>query len=214
MAEPATPWLAVLGNPAVLRAILVVFASAPSIAFVLNWGAKFLVREHGLTQAQVGSYLWLPPVFFDVGAILFGHVASKRAAKSGGRPERGLFAAAALLSVAMVAMPAAGDPWTAVVVAGVAMAGGGGLFALLTADMLMRVSPGVVSSAGGITAAAQSLAYIVANPLVGASVQRTGSYTTMVIALSLWAVPGCVAWLLWRPPPPWRQSPGPSTSTS
>jgi ACS family hexuronate transporter-like MFS transporter len=173
---------------------------------VLNWGAKYLVREHGLTQLEVGSYLWLPPVFFDVGAIGFGHFASKNAAASGGRPQRGLFAMAAVLSMAMVAMPFTGGPWSAIVVAGIAMAGGGGLFALLTADMLMRVSPRVVSSAGGISAAAQSLAYIVANPLVGASVQRTGSYTTMIVALSLWVLPGCVAWLVWRPPPAWRYS--------
>ena len=51
-----------------------------------------------------------------------------------------------------------------------ALVGGGGLFALLTGDMLSRALPWRVSTAGGMTAAAQSLAYVVANPLMGAAI--------------------------------------------
>ncbi|MEJ7734799.1 MAG: MFS transporter, partial [Polyangiaceae bacterium] len=158
-------WLSVLRHAAVLRAIAVVFSASPAIALFLNRGAKYLVRAHGLTQSDVGRYLWLPPLIFDAGAIAFGHYASKRARHRDGAPDRMLLSMAMVLATAMALVPFAPGPWSAVATAGVALAGGGGLFALLTADMLMRVDPGVVSTAGGITAAAQSLAYIIVNPL-------------------------------------------------
>jgi hypothetical protein len=63
------------------------------------------------------------------------------------------------------------------------------------------VPPAIVPTAGGTCAAAQSLAHIVALPLVGRSVQTTGRYTVAAVALGLWVVPGCVVWMLWRPPP-------------
>ena len=87
------------------------------------------------------------------------------------------------------------------------MAGGGGLFAILTADMLARVPPSAVSLAGGLTAAAQSLAYIVANPLIGRSVQRTHTFAWATMSLAAWLVPGCLLWLLWKAPPIVRSSP-------
>lgn len=196
--DQAPPIGEILRHPAVLRAIVVVFASAPTIAFVLLWGSKFLVRSYGLSQAQVGHYLWVPPLAFDAGAVIFGDLASRR--RDEGSP-RALFAAATLLSLAVGLVPLARGPWAGLAICGVALAGGGGLFALLTSDMLARVPPSAVSLAGGCTAAAQSLAYVVANPLIGRSVQATGQYTNVLVALAIWTVPGCVLWLWWPPPP-------------
>jgi hypothetical protein len=103
--------------------------------------------------------------------------------------------------------PLAKGPWQAMAFASIALAGGGGLFALLTSDMLARVPASAVSLAGGCTAAAQSLAYIVANPLIGRSVEARGDYHMVFWSLALWTLPGCVVWLLWRAPkarPPQR----------
>jgi hypothetical protein len=68
--------------------------------------------------------------------------------------------------------------------------------------MLARVPAAQVSSAGGITAAAQSLAYIVASPLIGAGVDAYHSYVPILWPLALFNVPGCVIWLLWKRLPP------------
>jgi ACS family hexuronate transporter-like MFS transporter len=195
--DVAPPMREILRHPAVLRAILVVFASAPTIAFLLLWGSKYLVRTYGLTQTEVGHYLWFPPLCFDLGAVAFGDLSSRSREDT----PRKLFAVAALLALAVFAAPMAKTPWGSIAICGVALAGGGGLFALLTSDMLARVPAAAVSLAGGCTAAAQSLAYIVANPLIGRTVQKTGSYSTVLTALAIWTIPGCVAWLLWRPPP-------------
>jgi hypothetical protein len=136
--------------------------------------------------------------------VLFGDLAVRRAHRRGqdGSPANGLVLVAALLQMTIALMPMATDPWSAMVIGGLSMAGGGGLFALLSSDMLARVPQRAVSSAGGMTAASQSLAYIVANPLIGASVDRLQGYDVSLIALGAWILPGALVWIFWRPPPP------------
>jgi predicted MFS family arabinose efflux permease len=198
--------LAVVRHPAVLRAVVVVLASAPAISFVLNWMAEYLVRTHHVSQTEVRTYLWLPPVLFDLGAVAFGHLASLRFQERRGAPERLLLTVAMLTCASVGLLPLGGpEPWVSTLVAGLALAGGGGLFALVTADMLMRVPPHLVATAGGVTAAAQSIAYIAANPLIGRSFERTGGFAEAAVALAIWLVPGCLAWLLWAPPPPFAE---------
>jgi cyanate permease len=87
------------------------------------------------------------------------------------------------------------------VIAAVSLAGGGGLFSLATAEMMAQVPATRISAAGGITAAVQSLAYIVANPLIGLSVDHSKSYTPIFLALTAWVIPGTVGWLLLAPRP-------------
>jgi cyanate permease len=77
------------------------------------------------------------------------------------------------------------------------MAGGGGLYGRLTADMLARVSPAHTSTAGGISAAAQSITHIIANPLVGKVVDVTHSYDAVLVTLGVIVIPGAIAWIVW-----------------
>jgi ACS family hexuronate transporter-like MFS transporter len=189
---------AIVLHPAVLRGVLVIVATSPLLSFYFNWSAKYLVHDHHLLQKDLAQYLWFPPLFFDAGAILFGHFASRARARGEDAVPRRLVALATLLMIGSFAAPFAGSPLATLLVASVSLAGGGGLFALATTDMMARVSPRQVSAAGGITAAAQSLAYIVANLLIGPSVQASGSYTPAFIGLTAWILPGCIVWLLWR----------------
>ena len=190
-----SPW-AILGHRAVVRAIVLVIASAPFINLVLNWGAKLLAREHHVAQSHMGDYLWLPPILFDIGAVVFGDLATRHARKTNGAPAKKLVFVAMLLATTVAAIPFATGPWGVAGSAAIAMAGGGALYALLTADMLARVPPDAVSTAGGITAAAQSIAQIVVNPLIGAAVERFGSYAVPSVALAIWVVPGTLYWIL------------------
>jgi hypothetical protein len=82
------------------------------------------------------------------------------------------------------------------------MAGGGAMFALIAADVLGRVPPSSVSTAGGLCAAAQSLAQILASPLIGLGLSKLGGYGPIVVALALWNIPGAILWLSWTPPLP------------
>jgi ACS family hexuronate transporter-like MFS transporter len=187
-----------IANPNMIRALIAIFAVAPVFGFALSWGAKFLAREYGVTQTQVGHFLWLPPLMFDVGTIAFGDAASRQR-RPPGAPPRLLFAGAMLMAATLALLPFATTPWQAMAIIGVAMAGGGAVYALTTADLLARVPQHAVSFAGGTLAAAQSLALIIANPLVGASIDHWHTYDTAVTVTGLWALPGCIYWLVAKP---------------
>ena len=193
-------WLALLTSAAVGRALMLVVFTAPSIMFGLNWSSHYLAHTFALSQEALGGYIWLPPVGFDLGAVLFGALASRadrRAPAGEVKSHVWLVALAALLSVTMAAMPLARGPWLATALTTTCLAGGGGIFALLTADMLARVHPSQVSTAGGMTAAAQSLAYVVANPLVGRTVDTTHSYAVVLLVLGAIVPPAVLAWGAW-----------------
>jgi ACS family hexuronate transporter-like MFS transporter len=200
LAKPVTGF-AVLAHPAVLRATLTVMASAPLINLLFSWGAKLLAREHHVVQADMGHYLWFPPLFFDAGAITIGHLASKsRAGGNLGPPRIHMGVSVALAAIGGLLIPLAHDPMTAMLYASVALIGGGGMYALTASDMLARVPPEAVATAGGICAAAQSIAQIISNLAIGALVKDLG-YLPILFALAAWNLPGGLAWLLWKPPP-------------
>lgn len=203
-------------HPAVLRGALAVIAVAPALGFVLNWGSKFLVSAHHLAQKDVGPFLALPPLLFDAGSVLFGHFASvRKRTRKDGAPDRPLFALAAILTLVLTAAPFGRTPWESMIFAGIGMAGGGGMFALITADYLARVHPSAISAASGMGAAAQSMSYIVFAPLLGKLIDATGGYTIPFVTLGLWLIPGCLGWLLWKPPPPHHEeSDKPASSTA
>lgn len=192
-----------LSNGAVWRAVLLILSCAPLLGLHFNWMSKLLERRFHATQAQIGNLLVLPPLLFDAGAVLFGTLATRAMKRRPGddAPLNLLLIVSALVAMLAAFLPLCPGPWSAMVLVGVSMAGGGGLYSLGTADTLRRVPPAAVSTAGGVLAAAQSLALIVANPLIGKSVEATSSYTPILIALSLLHLPGAAVWLLWRPPP-------------
>lgn len=190
-------------HPAMLRAVVLIVASAPAISFVLLWSSKFLVRTYHLAPVAVGRYLWIPPLVYDLGSVAFGDLSSRRALRRrfDGSPDRGLVAVAAVMCACVALLSLAPTPAAAMAVASVAMAGGAGLYALLTSDLFARVPEGSISAAGGLCATAQSIAYVIANPLVGASAASSGSYARAAVTLGLWVLPGAAVWLLWKPPP-------------
>jgi ACS family hexuronate transporter-like MFS transporter len=194
---PPFRWAVLLRDRAVLRAVAAVVASAPIVGLVMQFGSKLLVAEHGLTQLQVRDYLWVPPLAFDAGAVAFGFLASRGAGTLGRHapPRRGLFATAALLSLAIAAVAGAATPWQTTIAFAVALVGAGGIYALAAADVLSRVAPEHVAAAGGVSASAQSFALIVALPLIGHSAETTHGYATAALALAACLIPGVVVWL-------------------
>ena len=198
-AEPPPTFAALVRHPIVVRALAGVAAAAPVFSFPQVWGAKYLARTFAVAQADVGHYLWLPPLVLDAVAIAFGDLAARQR-RAAGAPPRLLLAIAAALAAGIAAVPAATSPWTAVVLLAAASAGAGAMYALITGDMLARLPAGGLSLASGILAGAQSLALIATSPLVGRAVDRLGDYTAVSVALGGWVVPGAALWLAWRPP--------------
>ncbi len=192
-----------LANAAVGRAVMLVVFAAPSIMFGLNWTSHYLADTFGLSQGALARYIWLPPLGFDLGAVAFGVLASRADRRAlaagfvGPKSHVSLLGSAALLSATMAAMPLVHEPWIGTSLIAISLAGGGGIFALLTADMLARVHPSHVSAAGGLTAAAQSLAYVIANPAVGRVLDRTHSYALVLLVLGAIVPPAMIAWAIW-----------------
>ena len=71
----------------------------------------------------------------------------------------------------------------------------------------LALIPAAIAAAVAVTlcappAAAQSVAHIVAAPLVGRVLDRThNDYRGVLVVLGAIALPGAVAWALWRTPP-------------
>jgi ACS family hexuronate transporter-like MFS transporter len=196
---PRPAFREMVSHPIVIRALFSIFAAAPIFGFTLGWGAKYLVRAFGLEQGDVGGYLWLPPLVFDAGAILFGDLASRQR-RAEGVPARALYAIGLALAATLALLPLAATPWQAMVVLGVTSAGGGALYTITTSDLLTRMPVGSLSFAAGLLACAQSVALIIVNPLIGRAVDRLGDYDAVAVALGIWTIPGSLIWLLWRPP--------------
>ena len=202
--EAATEtWFQTMLSPPVLRAVVAVIGSAPAIMFVLNFASQYLVEHWHMPRLSTRWYLVVPPLLFDVGAVGFGAWASRReraANASGARARRthvGLLTFATALAMVLAFSPLAPSPAIAIAIFGASACGGGGIYVLVTADMLGRVPLGKTSSAGGMTAAAQSLSHIVAAPLVGMAIDRTHGYGLASIALGLVVIPTSAMFALW-----------------
>jgi predicted MFS family arabinose efflux permease len=203
---PPSSRLALLAEPAVLRCVVMTLCSAPVLMFVFLWLPQYLELGRGLPKPTLGAYLWLPPVMADVGMLGFGALASAldRRHPAGQRSHVELLATAALLASTLGLVPRIADAWPAVLLVGVACVGAGGLYTLLTADVLGRIDPGSVSTVSGMLAASQSLVYVVGNPLVGRWVDRTHSFDGPMMAFGALTLPGALVWALWpvrRPAP-------------
>ncbi|MEA2749547.1 MAG: transporter, family, hexuronate transporter [Myxococcales bacterium] len=193
-------WFQTMRSPPVLRAVVAVIGSAPAIMFVLNFSSQYLVEHWHMARLDTRSYLVIPPLFFDVGAVGFGWWASRRERGPDAATHKtpvGIFALAAALAALLVLAPLAPSPVIAMAIFGAAGCGGGGIYVIVTADMLSRVPLSKTSSAGGMTAAGQSLAHIAAGPLVGMAIDRTHSYSIALIALGLLVLPTSAAFALW-----------------
>ena len=208
--EAATEtWFQTMRSAPVLRAVVAVIGSAPAIMFVLNFASQYLVEHWHMQRLATRWYLVVPPLLFDVGAVGFGAWASRReraasaasATDAPGAPGRrthvGLLIFATALAMILALSPLAPSPSIAMAMFGASACGGGGIYVLVTADMLGRVPLGKTSSAGGMTAAAQSLSHIVAAPLVGMAIDRTHGYGLACVVLGLVVIPTSAMFALW-----------------
>jgi ACS family hexuronate transporter-like MFS transporter len=188
------PWGEIFGERSVQRALVLVFLSAPAVMFVYNWYAQLLVERLYEGQNDIWRYLWAPPLMFEVGAVGAGWIIGER--RSEGK-SRALVFLGALLVGALAYVPYVNDALMATVLACVAMVGAGAIHVLATTDMLARVPAHMAMRAGGATASGQALAYVFSAPIVGAVLDRSQSYTPVMYAVGLLALPGAILWVLW-----------------
>lgn len=191
------PVMSVMINPAVVRAIVALLGSAPLLMFVINWTSQYLVEDWHLPKHEISGLLMVPPLLFDAGAVAFGFWTSALESKHPHRTHRlAIFVATALAATLAIA-PLMPTPALATTVFGLSAAGGGGVYVIVTADMLARVPASRAATASGMTAAAQSIAHIVSSPLAGWAIDRSGGYTSTLVVLGLVAIPASLLFAYW-----------------
>jgi MFS transporter, ACS family, hexuronate transporter len=207
-------------HPAMVRGLVGLLAIVPASAFAMAWEAKYYVRQFALTQQGLTGYLVASAVAYDLGAILSGDLAARRARRRRDEyglerespharaqreyglereslsPPRALLAAGALLAaLGLAGLAVAPGPHVALACFVASGAGRGAFVTLCNTDTLARVPQRAVSAAGGVIASVQSLGAIVVNPLLGHAVQGFG-YSPALAVIAAWTVPGTIAWLL------------------
>lgn len=181
----------ILSNRGVLRAVLLTFGVSPLLAFAGLWWPKFLVARHGIPQSAIPAYSFLLPIAYDAGAIALGDLAGRLRHR-----REALLLAACGLALAAAFLPFAGGARMAVAIAAAAWFGVGGAFAVSTAGALAAVDAAAISRAGAMVATANALGSVVWNPLIGWSIDRTGSYAPALAGAALAIAAGATAWLL------------------
>jgi ACS family hexuronate transporter-like MFS transporter len=191
-------WRVVLRKPMMLRGLVGLATIIPISTFTLAWGAKFFAAHH-VGKAAYATFLLASGIAYDVGAVAFGDLASRRARRVGNAPHRLLlglsttFAAGGLAAMALV------DGTTAVVAALIVMSiGRGGYTAIVNADTLARVRDDEIATAAALIASAQSVIILAINPIIGASVDATATYTPVMLAIAAFAAVPFTAWAAWR----------------
>jgi ACS family hexuronate transporter-like MFS transporter len=93
-----------VSNPAFWALVAAYALGALPIAFVIYGSAIYLARVRGLSQADLGAVLWIPPIGWEIGYFFWGWIADKRGPVTG-RTGRILFAILALLSLPLAFLP-------------------------------------------------------------------------------------------------------------
>jgi MFS transporter, ACS family, aldohexuronate transporter len=196
-------WRVVLRDRNMVRGLVGLAAIIPVSTFTLQWGAKFFAAHH-VGKAAYATYLLASGIAYDVGAVAFGDLASRRAKRRGndGSPARLLLgistacAAAGTIGMALLA----GEP--AIVAALIVTSIGRGSFvALVNADTLARLPNDWIATGAALIASAQSLIILAFNPLVGASVDAYATYTPALLGIAAFTVAPYVIWAAWKPSP-------------
>lgn len=198
----AIPFRRIFKKREVFRSYVAELAIFPIFSLLNLWSAKFLTARYGLTQADLRTFLIVGPAFYSIGTIGFGWLGSRtdrRRSQAGGvvgRPKRLLFALASLATMSgALAAPFADGAIASVAFIGLAVAGCGGVINFAASDLTFHVPPGQIATAAGAFITVQSIVFIIANPIVGELVTRTGGYTAPFLSLSACTAIGAIAWL-------------------
>jgi predicted MFS family arabinose efflux permease len=191
-------WRVVLRKPMMIRGLVGLAAIIPISTITLQWGAKFFASHH-VGKAEYATYLLASGIAYDVGAIAFGDLASRRARRVGTAPHRLLLGISTAFAAAGLAGMALASQEAAMVAFLVAMSiGRGGYTALVNADTLARLRDDEIATGAALIASAQSVIILAINPIIGASVDATQTYTPVMLAVAAFAALPFTAWAAWR----------------
>lgn len=163
------------------------FGALP-IGFVIYGASIYLSRARGLTQAEIGTLLWIPPLGWELGYFVWGWLADRAR-----RRFAGIFLVLMLFSLPLMVVPA--TPSTPLVMVGLffAMFVGAGFIILSVAyatTMFTKEQSGLIA---GVGAGSWSAVVGLTMPLFGRMFDR-GEFQSAFLLASLFPILGYTIW--------------------
>ncbi|HYP15471.1 MAG TPA: MFS transporter, partial [Bryobacteraceae bacterium] len=162
------------------------------LAFVIYGAAIYLTKVLGLTQAQIGKLLWIPPLGWEVGYFFWGWIGD-RLRQGGEFPYGKVFALLSLLSLPPAVTPALGS--LPLLLAGMflAMFVAAGFVILSIAYATAVFSSSRSGFLAGAGAGSWSAVVAIVMPLFGRMFDR-GEFQAAFVVSSLFPVAGYLLW--------------------
>lgn len=172
-----------------LWAFMLAYAlGALPIGFVIYGASIYLAKVRGLTQAEIGAVLWIPPVGWEIGYFFWGWVADRKRGRLAP-----VFLALMMLSLPLAAAPAA--PSAAVVMANLflAMFAGAGFIILSIAYATEVFPPAQSGLIAGLGAGSWSAGVAIVMPVFGWLFDHS-QYDSAFLLASVCPIAGYLAW--------------------
>lgn len=187
IAEKQIPWLNVVGYRQAWSAFMGRLISAGAWGFYAFWIPEYLTRERGLDLAQVGLIAWIPFVASGVGDLSGSGVTTWLIARgwSVNRARRTVLCIAAAAATAGAGAAYASSIWAAMACISAGALG----FKIVSVNLLNLPAdffpPSYVGTAFGFSGTGGSAGIVMTNALIGWVLDRTGSYWTVLVGVSL-----------------------------
>lgn len=172
--------------------------SAGAWGFYAFWIPNYLALERGLNLAEIGLTAWIPFVAAGLGDWTGGGITSWLIARgwSINRARKTVFCVAGAAAAAGMATAYADDLWTALACISVGALG----FKIVSVNLLNLPTDffpaSYVGTAFGFSGTGGSLGIVLTNQLIGWTLDQTGSYTGVLIGVSLLTPTAVAATLL------------------
>ena len=170
---------------------------AQPLAAGLYAAPLFLSRELHQTQASLGHLLWIPPLGWEIGYLVFGALAGKKSVLLARHPALA-FATLSVLSLNAAAIPFTHSLALVMALLFFSMFLGGGFVVLSLSQGLAaqrNANPGFLA---GICVAAWSIAVAVLMPLIGRMFDQR-DYRHAFLVFALMPAVGTLLWQILRP---------------
>jgi ACS family hexuronate transporter-like MFS transporter len=162
------------------------------LAPVLYFAPLVLDRIHGLTQADLGKVLWIPPLGWEIGYFFWGWIADRNAARAA-HPVQ-LMVLLMVLGLPVAVVPAVHSPAAALALFFWAMFVASGFIVVSLRAAAQAYPPDQTALVAGIGAGSWSAVVAVALPVLGRLVDN-GQFQPLFLAVAALPVLGVAGWL-------------------
>ncbi|MEN6534911.1 MAG: MFS transporter [Bryobacteraceae bacterium] len=183
-------------DPRVWSFMLAYALGALPIAFVIYVAALYLKGALGLSQAQIGAVLWIPPLGWEIGYFFWGWLIDRSTDKnkSSIKPVFWLLTVVTVLGTPLAFVPYVSSLWAVMFLLFLAMFVAGGFLILTVAYAVRTYSPAHSGLIAGLGAGSWSAAVACVMPIFGRLFDLR-QYDTLFLLAAICPIAGYLIWL-------------------